>query len=191
MNNLYKIILIFYSLTVTLYCTDLTEEQLKRIDDATEDYYKAPNFILKSTNDSIYVLNDMKGKVVLINFWATWCGPCRMEIPDLNDLYEVYNKKGLEIFGISISDTKEQLINFLASYDIKYPLLYGSTYEMQKVLSEYGAGYSVPVSFLVNTKGELIRGYPGAILKQYNPGMYTDLIYNIESSLPVHDDESK
>jgi len=190
MNNLSKYILICF-LTFNLFGDDLSKEQIEKIKEATQDYFKAPNFTLKSTNDSLYVLSDMKGKVVLLNFWATWCGPCRMEIPDLNDLYDVYKNKGLEIFGISISDTKEQLIQFLKSYDVKYPLLYGNTYEMQKVLSDYGAGYSVPVSFLINTEGDLIRGYPGAILKDYNPGMYTDLIYNIESSLPNNSDNEQ
>ena len=183
MNKLNKILSIFLLLAFS-YGDELTQEQLNKIKDVTEDYNQAPNFTLKSTNDAIYVLSDMKGKVVLLNFWATWCGPCRMEIPDLNDLYKTYNERGLEIFGISITDTKEQLNQFLASYEVDYPLLYGNTYEMQKVLSDYGAGYSVPVSFLINAEGELIRGYPGAILRQYSPGMYADLIYNIESSLP-------
>ena len=191
MNNLIKFHLFVFLFSIQLYGEGLSEEQIARIQDATQDYYKAPNFTLKSTNDSLYVLSDMKGKVVLLNFWATWCGPCRMEIPDLNELYKTYNKKGFEILGISISDTKEQLLQFLSAYDVEYPMLYGNTYEMQKVLSEYGAGYSVPVSFLVNTSGDLIRGYPGAILKEYNPGMYTDLIYNIEASLPKVDAESE
>ena len=190
MNRVHKFIFLVI-LIFSLFAEDLSKEQIEKIKEATQDYFKAPNFTLKSTNDSLYVLSDMKGKVVLLNFWATWCGPCRMEIPDLNDLYEVYKDKGLEIFGISISDNKQQLVQFLKSYDVKYPLLYGNTYEMQKVLSDYGAGYSVPVSFLINTEGDLIRGYPGAILKDYNPGMYADLIYNIESSLPQSDNEQK
>jgi len=182
--KLNKISIIMISLLVTFVFTeDLTQEQLNQIEEATEDIFKAPNFSLKSTSDSLYVLEEMKGQVVLLNFWATWCGPCRLEIPDFNDLYEYYHEKGLEILGISISDSKEQLLQFLQSYNVKYPLLYGNSIEMEKVITDYGAGYSVPVSFLVNTKGELIRGYPGAILRQYNPGMYADLIYNIESSL--------
>ena len=164
------------------------EDKIKAILDA-KNY--APDFTLKALNDSSYTLSELRGKVVLLNFWATWCGPCRMEIPDFNDLYKVYNEKGLEILGISISDTKNQLLQFLESYDVQYPLLYGNSTEMEKVLIDYGAGYSVPVSFLVNAEGELIRGYPGAILRQYNPSMYADLIYNIETSLPKLENDYK
>ena len=191
MNKIENIMLMLLLLFGLIFSEDLTKEQLEQIKEVTEDLYKAPNFSLKSTNDSLYVLDDMKGKVVLLNFWATWCGPCRLEIPDFNDLYKNYHNKGLEILGISISDTKNQLLQFLESYDVQYPLLYGNSTEMEKVLIDYGAGYSVPVSFLVNAEGELIRGYPGAILRQYNPSMYADLIYNIETSLPKLENDYK
>ena len=179
-------IVIIISLSI-LFAEDLSKEQLQKIKEATEDVNKAPNFSLQSMSDSIYVLENLKGKVVLINFWATWCGPCRMEIPDFNDLYDKYNEKGLEILGISISDTKEQLNNFLNAYKINYPVLYGSVTEMQKVLFDYGGVYSVPISFLIDRENNIKRVYPGAILKKYDPNMYLDLVYNIESSLVIQD----
>ena len=129
----------------------------------------------------------MKGQVVLLNFWATWCGPCRYEIPDFNSLYEYYHEKGLEILGISISDTKEQLGDFLKAYKVNYPVLYGNGTEMQKVLFDYGGVYSVPVSFLIDRENNIKRVYPGAILRKYDPNMYLDLVFNIESSLAKQD----
>ena len=63
-------------------------------------------------NDSIITLSSFKGDVVLLNFWATWCGPCIAEIPEFNDLYEQYNSKGFEIIGVSISDNFNQLKKF-------------------------------------------------------------------------------
>ena len=69
--------------------------------------------------NKIITLEDLRGKVVLINFWATWCGPCRMEIPDFNELYKKYNDKGLEILSISISDSYEQLIKFKRGFSHK------------------------------------------------------------------------
>ena len=136
----------------------------------------------KMINISEINLEDLKGEVVLINFWATWCGPCRMEIPDLNELYKTYNDLGLEILGISISDTQNKLIEFKNSYNIYYPILYGLPSDTQKVQMEYGV-YSVPISFLINKNGELIRVYNGLISKQFNANAYTDLIINIEKAL--------
>ena len=181
MNYLYTIIL-FLSFSFT---GDITLEQLGKVKEITKDINKASDFSLKSISvaDSVYTLSKMNDKVILINFWATWCGPCRMEIPDFNELYEKYSDKGFEILGISISDTKEQLIKFLKAYKIDYPVLYGNQNDMQKILADYGGVYSVPMSFLIGKNNQIKRVYPGAILKQYDPNMYSDLVFNIESSL--------
>ena len=176
-------ILILVAFITFCYNQDLTEDQLDKIKEITNSVNKAPNFSLKSVSDSLYVLEELKGKVVLINFWAIFCGPCRLEIPDFNELYEKYNKKGFEILGISTTDTKQNLEKFLKAYKMDYPVLFGTPIEIQKVTSAYGGIYSIPQSFLIDTKGEIVRGYPGAILKDYNPNMYADLIYNIESAL--------
>tara|TARA_B110000116_G_C16747965_1_gene541902 strand:+ start:283 stop:1143 length:861 start_codon:yes stop_codon:yes gene_type:complete len=147
---------------------------------------KSFSFITSDKNSMIknssINLEELQGKVVLINFWATWCGPCRMEIPDLNELYKNYNDMGLEILGISTSDAEKQLVQFKNSYNIYYPLLYGTPSETYKIQMEYGV-YSIPISFLVDKKGELIRVYNGLISKQFNANAYTDLIINIENAL--------
>ena len=179
--NFLYIILFFLSI---IHSNEITPEQLSKIKEVTNDINKAGNFSLKSViEDSTYTLSNMNDKVILINFWATWCGPCRLEIPDFNELYIKYFDKGLEILGISISDTKDQLINFLKAYKIEYPVLYGDQAEMQKVIIDYGGVYSIPMSFLIGKNNEIKRVYPGAILKQYDPNMYSDLIYTIETSL--------
>jgi len=183
MNKIYFIIYLLFSLS-TIFSSNLTEEQLDKIKEVTNDINIAKNFTLQSmAHDSSYTLSNMRDKVILINFWATWCGPCRMEIPDFNELYEKYSEKGFEILSISISDTKEQLENFLKAYKIDYPILYGDQSEMQKIIMDYGGVYSIPTSFLIGKNNEIKRIYPGAILKQYDPNMYSDLIYTIESSL--------
>ena len=147
---------------------------------------KSFSFITTTKNSMISLseieLKQLEGKVVLINFWATWCGPCRMEIPDLNELYTKYNDSGLEILGVSTSDSEKQLKEFKSSYNIFYPLLYGKPSDTYKIQMEYGV-YSIPISFLVDKKGELIRVYSGLISKQYNANAYTDLIINIEKAL--------
>ena len=180
-------ILILFTLTTLCYNQELTNDQLDKIKEITENVNKAPNFSLKSVSDSLYVLDEMKGKVVLLNFWAIFCGPCRLEIPDFNDLYEKYNERGFEILGISTIDTKQNLENFLKAYIMDYPVLYGTPSEIQNVTSAYGGIYSIPQSFLIDKNGEIIRAYPGAILKDFNPNMYADLIYNIEASISKTD----
>ena len=160
------------------------DEDLKIIYNIKDDIF---SFITSNENnmtfDSSITLDSLKGKVVLINFWATWCGPCRMEIPDFNELYQTYNDKGLEILAISISDSRDALLKFKNAYNIFYPILYGNQREMSKIQMEYGGVYSIPISFLLDKNGEVIRVYPGAIIKQFDPSMYTDLIMNIENAL--------
>jgi peroxiredoxin len=156
------------------------KEALKKV---LGDINKAPDFTLTAMNDSIYTLSKLKGKVVLINFWATWCGPCRMEIPEFNEMHKSYHEKGLEILGISVSDNKKQLKNFAKSFAVDYPLLYGGAREMNKIMKDYGGVYAVPSSFLVGKNGNIVWSYPGAILKNYDPQTFATLLYEIEKEL--------
>ena len=157
--------------------------QREAVREALADINKAPDFTLTALNDSVYNLKDLEDKVVLINFWATWCGPCRMEIPEFNELHKSYHEKGLEILGISVSDNKKQLKNFTKSFAVDYPLLYGGTREMNKIMKDYGGVYAVPSSFLIGKKGSIIWKYPGAILKNYDPQTFATLVYEIEKEL--------
>ena len=163
--------------------TLITLTQREALKKALGDINKAPDFTLTALNDSVYNLRELDDKVILINFWATWCGPCRMEIPEFNELYESYNKKGLEILGISVSDNKKQLQNFTKSFAVDYPLLYGGSREMNKIMKDYGGVYAVPSSFLIGKKGSIIWKYPGAILKDYDPQTFATLVYEIEKEL--------
>ena len=147
------------------------------------DINRAPDFTLTAMNDSIYTLSKLEGKVVLINFWATWCGPCRMEIPEFNEMHKSYHERGLEILGISVSDNKKQLKNFAKSFAVNYPLLYGGAREMNKIMKDYGGVYAVPSSFLVGKNGNIVWSYPGAILKNYDPQTFATLVYEIEKEL--------
>jgi peroxiredoxin len=170
---------------IALFSQDtlITLSQKEKVKKALQDINKAPDFTLQTLNDSSYTLSNLRGKVVLINFWATWCGPCRMEIPEFNELHKSYNEKGLEILGISVSDNKNQLKNFAKSFAVDYPLLYGSTRDMNKIMKDYGGVYAVPSTFLVGKKGSIVWKYPGAILKDYDPQTFATLIYEIEKGL--------
>jgi len=161
----------------------LNLSQKKALNKVLGDINKAPDFTLTAMNDSVYMLSKLEGKVVLINFWATWCGPCRMEIPELNEMHKSYHEKGLEILGISVSDNKKQLKNFAKSFAVDYPLLYGGTREMNKVMKDYDGVSAVPSSFLVGKNGAIVWSYPGAILKNYDPQTFATLVYEIEKEL--------
>ena len=180
-------ILILFTLATLCYNQELTNDQLNKIKEITESVNKAPNFSLKSVSDSLYVLDEMKGKVVLLNFWAIFCGPCRMEIPDFNELYEKYHDNGFEILGINLSDTKQQLAEFSNVYNVKYPLLYGTFKEIDAITRSYGGVPAVPWSFLIGVEGDIIKTYPGAIIAQWDPVTYQNLIYTIENELKIQD----
>ena len=194
MNNIFiKIFMVVCSCTIgyiILFSQDISlinPNQKAAINKVLEDINKAPDFTLKGINDSTFTLSELEGQVVLINFWATWCGPCRMEIPEFNELYENYHKKGFELLGISISDTKKQLKNYTNSYKVEYPLLYGSAKDINKITKDYGGVYAVPSSFLIGKNGNIIWSYPGAILKNYDPQTFADLIYKIEKELKIEE----
>ena len=150
-----------------------------------EDVNKVPDFTLQSYTGESYNIRSLEGKVVLINFWATWCGPCRMEIPELNEMQEKYGEDNFIVLGVSISDTEKALLDFSKLYSVNYPLLFGSPKEIEKISMQYGGIYSVPTSILIDKKGEMIFNYPGAILKSYDryDGVYSTVNEKIAKAL--------
>ena len=154
------------------------EDKIKAILDA-KNY--APDFALKSLIDSTYTLSEMRGKVILLNFWATWCGPCRMEIPDFNEIYKKHGSANIEILSISISDTRKALENFIKVYPMDYPVLYGKQKELDKIMRDYGGVYAVPTSVLIGKKGDVLKTYPGALLKGHP--IYAAFLNDLNSAL--------
>lgn len=109
------------------------------------------DFVLKDQYNTPVHLADYKGKVVLLNFWATWCGPCQEEIPEFVELYKKYKDKGFVILGISIDDTAQQLQPFTAKFHMQYPVL-----QMKpEVEDEYGPFYGVPTTYLLGRDGSI------------------------------------
>ena len=175
---------------ILIFCIFFNVVYTKALDSNNEPkYIPAYDFSLymfqDSDKDSIIKLSSLKGNVVLLNFWATWCGPCIAEVPEFNKLYHKYNSKKFEILGISINDSKKQLERFASKVDIAYPILYSSIEEVNVVIQNYGGFYSIPVSFLINREGLVVRGYPGAILGEYWTSMlHDDIIKFLSDPLP-------
>ena len=183
-----RLLFLVFTLSLAISNDKITDDRLAKIKSIlSEKKELAPEISLKDQNDSLFVLSELRGKVVLINFWATWCGPCRMEIPDFNALYKKYNEQGFEILGVSLSDTKEQLIDFSKVYNVEYPLLYGNFKEIDSITRSYGGIPAVPWSFLIGTEGDIIKTYPGAIIAQYDPITHQNLIHAIETQLNIKD----
>ena len=95
--------------------------------------------------------------------------------------------------GLSISDTKKQLEDFSKLYDVKYPLLYGTSKEIDKISMDYGGIFAVPTSILIDRNGEKVFSYPGAVLKQNDQwdGVYSTLLRKITESLGVEKSTKK
>jgi len=129
---------------------------------------KAPDFTLVSLEGDRITLSDLRGSVILLNFWATWCGPCIMEIPDLNRLQEKYQDKGLEVIGITLTSGSPEIISIFAEdQGMNYKVLtdiMGS--ETEIVTNMYGQATGapitgVPTSFIIDRDGYIVKTYIG------------------------------
>ena len=116
------------------------------------------NFTLKDMHGDDVVLSSYKGKVMILNFWATWCGPCKAEIPDLVRLQEQY-RDDLVVLGFSVDDTPEKMKPYATEYKINYPLLVGNGRE--DVQDAYGPLWGIPVSVIIDREGKIAKKHSG------------------------------
>jgi len=121
-------------------------------------------FTIKDMDGKDVNLASFKGKVVLLNFWATWCGPCLQEIPGFVDLQARYRDQGLVIVGISVDDPIETLKPFAQEFRMNYPVLAGA--DRDDVQEAYGPMFGIPVSVLISRDGLMCKKFVGGASKQ-------------------------
>ena len=113
----------------------------------------APDFTLESLNGGTVRLSDLRGKAVLLNFWATWCGPCKIETPWLVELQNQYGPQGLQIVGVEAGDDgKEDIAKFVKDMGINYPILIGK----DTVGDAYGGIPALPETFFIGRDGKIV-----------------------------------
>ena len=113
----------------------------------------APDFSLESLDGKSMKLSDLRGKAVLLNFWATWCGPCKIEMPWFVELQNQYGPQGFQIIGVAMDDgSKEDIAKFAKDMGVNYPILLGK----EAVGDQYGGIPNLPESFFISRDGRVV-----------------------------------
>ena len=154
------------------------KESVQVKDELPHDRYSAPlyqaskkspaqDFETELLNGESFQLSNQKGKVVLLNIWATWCPPCEEETPDLVDLYEKYRGQGVEFLGISIDEQGKSVVQpFVEKYEVTYPI----TIDDGTIMEKYGPLMGVPTTYLIDKQGNLRYFATGAVtIKELEP----------------------
>src|SRR4030042_3681066 len=136
----------------------------------------APDFTLKDLSGNSVSLQQYRGKVVLLDFWATWCQPCRYSIPELVDIQDKYRDKGLVVIGISVDDPRKVTNKYIAAFKEKYKVNYTILRADEKISATYFGkrNFPIPTIFLINREGMIVNKHTGFI-----PGAVEKLLTKI------------
>ncbi|MCH8159531.1 MAG: TlpA family protein disulfide reductase [Proteobacteria bacterium] len=121
----------------------------------------APDFALKSTTGENLRLSEYRGDVVMINFWATWCGPCRQEMPLLDELYGRYHRVGFNLLGVNIDDDTTRALRMVEELDLHFPVVFDTRKEVSRLYNVE----AMPATILVDREGNIRHVHHG-----YKPG---------------------
>jgi peroxiredoxin len=134
----------------------------------------APDFALKSSSGENLRLSEYRGDVVMINFWATWCGPCRQEMPLLDELYTRYERVGFNLLGVNIDDDSRRAMQMIEELGVNFPVLF----DAQKEVSKLYDVEAMPVTVLVDREGNVRYVHHG-----YKPGYEDKYLDQVRSLL--------
>lgn len=137
--------------------------QAEKSDIAQNDTAPAPDFSLQDLKGSRISLSDYRGKVLFLNFWATWCPPCRAEIPGFVEVYKEYKNKGMEIIGLSVDEMSEgDLLAFVEKYEMNYPVAFAT----EKIVGDYEPGQYIPTTIIIDKQGKIRHKHIGLMRKE-------------------------
>lgn len=138
-----------------------------------DDMRPAPEFSLRDLAGNTINLSDYRGKVVVLNFWATWCPPCRKEIPDFNELQKQYGDRGLQFIGIALDEEGIAVVKkWVDKNPVDYPVLIGDA----SIRASYGEMAAIPVTILVDRNGNIRTKYIGLRQKAIVESMIVPLL---------------
>lgn len=121
------------------------------------------DFTVKDLNGSNVSLASFKGKVIVLDFWATWCAPCKAEIPGFVELQDAYGSQGLQMIGVSVDDKVETLRPFASEFKMNYPVLVGLGRD--DLQDAYGPLWGIPTTFVINREGKICKKHSGLVGK--------------------------
>jgi thiol-disulfide isomerase/thioredoxin len=131
------------------------EQEAKRVRDSLAEGAKFPDFAVKDLAGKPLSIADYKGKVVLLDFWATWCGPCRSELPNVIKTYEAHHPEGFEIIGISLDEDRQKLTDFTKEKKMTWAQYFDGQGWKNKLAVNYGVN-SIPATYLLDGQGTII-----------------------------------
>ena len=134
----------------------------------------APDFALKSSTGANLRLSEYRGDVVMINFWATWCGPCRQDMPLLDELHSRYERVGFSLLGVNIDDDSSKAMNMVSELGVNFPVLFDNRKEVSKMYQVD----AMPVTLILDREGTVRHVHQG-----YKPGYEVKYLDQIRSLL--------
>jgi peroxiredoxin len=148
---------------------ELSARKPAKVEGLGKEELSAPVFSLPDMNGQKVDLVSFQGRVIVIEFWATWCAPCREEIPVLNQIYKVYREKGLVVIGISLDRKPPQEVKkFLDQLQVEYPNVMGDEeiFEKYSQMVNLGPIRGIPATFVIDRKGQICQRYMGLTEKR-------------------------
>jgi peroxiredoxin len=148
------LVVLAVALIASVGCDNKSESKEKGTDGT---FAGLPDVTLPDVNGNMVSLSDFEGKVVILDFWATWCGPCIAEIPHFKELYSTYHDQGLEIVGVSVDANAEEVVPpFVEEHGITYTILLGNP-GLQRKYNLRG----LPTTYIIDQKGRVVEKFLG------------------------------